>query len=86
MFDQEMNARLSEGVAEMHRLIGEALRVRLPSCVADGEIASIALLVELALDGLMINLVTRNEDPAHFRSAWALFAERLLAGADRRDG
>lgn len=84
MFDQEMNARLSEGVAEMHGLIAEALRVRLPSSVSGGEITSIALLVELALDGLMVNLVTRNEEPACFRSAWALFAEKLLAGLEGR--
>ena len=34
IFDREMNARLSEGVADMHRLVVEALRARLPSNVS----------------------------------------------------
>ena len=81
IFDREMNARLSEGVADMHRLIVEALRVRLPSNVSDAEIEAIARLAEMALDGLMINLVTRPDERAQFQHAWTLMVDLLLAEA-----
>ncbi len=81
IFDREMNARLSEGVADMHRLVVEALRARLPSTVSDAEIESIARLAEMALDGLMINLVTHTDERAQFQHAWTLLVDLLLAGA-----
>ena len=81
IFDREMNARLSEGVADMHRLVVEALRTRLPSNVSDAEIESIARLAEMALDGLMINLVTHTDERAQFQQAWTLMVDLLLAGA-----
>ena len=59
IFDREMSARLSEGAADMHRLVVEALRARLPSDVSAAEIDSMARLAEMALDGLMINLLMR---------------------------
>ncbi len=76
-----MNARLSEGVADMHRLVVEALRARLPSNVSDAEIESIARLAEMALDGLMINLVMRTDERAQFQRAWTQLIDLLLAGA-----
>lgn len=81
IFDREMNARLSEGVAEMHRLVVEALRARLPSNVSDAELESIARLAEIALDGLMINLVMRTDERAQLEHAWTLMVDLLLAGA-----
>ena len=81
IFDREMNARLSEGVADMHRLIIEALRARLPSNVSDAEIESIARLAAMALDGLMINLVMRTDEQAQFQHIWTLMVDLLLAGA-----
>jgi hypothetical protein len=80
IFDREMNARLSEGAADMHRLVVEALRARLPSNVSDAEIESIAQLAEIALDGLMINLVMRTDERARFQHAWTLMVDLLLAG------
>jgi hypothetical protein len=74
-----MNARLSEGAANMHRLVIEALRARLPSNVSDTEIESIARLAEMALDGLMINLVMRTDDREQLRQAWGLLVDLLLA-------
>jgi AcrR family transcriptional regulator len=81
IFDREMNARLSEGVADMHRLVVEALRARLPSNVSDAEIEPIARLAEMALDGLMINLVMRTDEQAQFQQAWTLMVDLLLARA-----
>ncbi len=81
IFDREMNARLSAGAAEMHRLIVEALRARLPSKVSAAEIESMARLAEMALDGLMINLVMRTGEEPHFQRAWTLLVDLLLAGA-----
>jgi AcrR family transcriptional regulator len=81
IFDREMNARLSEGVAEMHRLVVEALSARLPSNVSDAEIESIARLAEMALDGLMINLVMRTDEWVQFQHAWTLMVDLLLSGA-----
>jgi len=80
IFDREMNARLSEGAADMHRLVVEALRARLPSNVSDAEIESIAQLAKIALDGLMINLVMRTDERARFQHAWTLMVDLLLAG------
>ncbi len=80
IFDREMNARLSEGVADMHRLVVEALRARLPSNVSDVEIELIARLAEMALDGLMINLVTHADEWVQFQHAWTLMVDLLLAG------
>ncbi len=80
IFDREMSGRLSNGVAEMHRLIVEALRARLPANVSDAKIDSIARLAEMALDGLMINLVMRTDERAQFRQAWTLMADVLLLG------
>jgi AcrR family transcriptional regulator len=79
IFDREMNARLSEGVADMHRLVVEALRARLPSNVSDAKIESIARLAEMALDGLTINLVTHTDERAQFQHAWTLMVDLLLA-------
>jgi AcrR family transcriptional regulator len=81
IFDGEMNARLSQGGADMRRLIAEALRARLPAKVSDAEIGSMAHLAEMALDGLMLNLVMRAEDLAQSQQAWALLVDLLLAGA-----
>lgn len=79
IFDQEMNARLSEGVADLRRLVVEALRARLPEKVPDKEIESIARLAQMALDGLLINLVMRPEEQAQFRRAWTRLVGLLLA-------
>lgn len=79
IFDPEMNARLSEGAAKMHSLIVVALRVRLRSNVSDVEVESIARLAEIALDGLMINLVMRTDERKELRRAWALLADLLTA-------
>lgn len=81
IFDSEMNARLSKGAAEMHRLVVDALRARLPTNVSDAEIESIARLAEMALDGLMINLVMRTDERSKFRRAWTLMVDLLLVGA-----
>ena len=81
IFDREMNARLSEGVADMHRLVVDALRARLPSNVSDAEIESIARIAEMTLDGLMINLVTHPDERVQFGHAWTLLVDLLLAGA-----
>lgn len=81
IFDREMNARLSKGVADMHRLVVEALRARLRANVSDAEIESIARLAEMALDGLMINLVMRTGEEPQFQRAWTLLVDLLLAGA-----
>ena len=81
IFDRDMNARLSEGLANMHRLIIAALRVRLPPNVSDAEIESIARLAQMALDGLMINLVMRTDELAQFRHSWTLMVDVLLAEA-----
>jgi AcrR family transcriptional regulator len=82
IFDHEMNARLSEGVADMRRLVVEALRVRLPSNVSDADIERIARLAVMALDGLMINLVTRGEERVQFQHVWSLMVDLLLTGAN----
>ena len=81
IFDREMNARLSEGVADMHRLVVEALRARLPSNVSDAEIERIVRLAVMALDGLLINLVTRTDERAQFQHAWTMMVDLLLASA-----
>jgi AcrR family transcriptional regulator len=78
LFDHEMNARLSEGIADMHRVIVEALRARLPLKVSNAEIESIARLAEMALDGLMINLVMRPDEQAQFHRAWTMIVGLLL--------
>lgn len=83
IFDREMNARLSLGVADTRRLVVEALRARLPSHVSDAEIESIARLAEMALDGLMLNLATRGADErAQLQRAWTRLVDLLLAGAE----
>ena len=64
----------------MHRLIVEALRARLPSNVTAAEVESAARIVEMALDGLMINLVMRADEGEQLRRAWTLLVDRLLAG------
>ncbi len=81
IFDRDMNARLVEGVSDMHRVVVEALRARLPSTIALDEIESIAGLAEMALDGLMMNLVMRTEEWAQFQNIWTRMVDRLLAGA-----
>ncbi len=81
IFDREMNVRLSEGAADMHRLVVEALRARLPSNASDAKIESIARLAEMALNGLMINVVTRTDEREQLRRAWALLVDLLLAEA-----
>ena len=81
IFDREMNARLSEGVADMHRLVVDALRARLPSNVSDAENERIVRLAVMALDGLLINLVTRTDERAQFQHAWTLMVDLLLASA-----
>jgi AcrR family transcriptional regulator len=82
IFDREMNVRLSEGGADMHRLVVEALRTRLPSSVSDAEIDSVARLAEMALDGLMLNLAMRSPDErAQLQHAWTLMVDLLLAEA-----
>jgi AcrR family transcriptional regulator len=81
IFDREMNARLSDGVSNMHRLVVEALRARLPPNVSDPEIESIARLAEMALDGLMLNLVMRTEERAQCQHAWTMMVDLLLSGA-----
>jgi hypothetical protein len=81
IFDREMNARLSEGVADLHRLVVAALRARLPSNVSDAEIERIVRLAVMALDGLLINLVTRTDERAQFQHAWTLMVDLLLASA-----
>ncbi len=82
IFDREMNARLSKGVADMHRHVVQALRARLPANVSDAEIESIARLAEMALDGLLINLVMRSDERAQFEHAWTVMVDVLLAGAN----
>jgi len=81
IFDREMNARLSKGAAEMHRLVVGALRARLASNVSDAEIESIARLAEMALDGLMVNLVIRTDERAQLQRAWTLMVDLLLVRA-----
>ncbi len=81
IFDREMNARLSAGATEMHSLIVDALRARLPSEVSAAEIESMARLAEMALNGLMINLVMRTGEEQQFQQAWTLLVDMLLAGA-----
>lgn len=80
IFDRELSARLSEGAADMHRLVVEALRSRLSSDASAADVESRARLAEMALDGLMINLVMRAEERAQFRRAWKLLVDLLLAG------
>jgi AcrR family transcriptional regulator len=82
IFDRDMNARLSKGVADMHRLVVEALRARLASTISDAEIEKVARLAAMALDGLMINLVTHPDEPAQFQHAWTQLVDLLLAGAE----
>lgn len=79
IFDREMNARLAEGVSDMHRLVVEALRARLSLNISLGEIESIARLAEMALDGLMINLVMRTDEWAQFQHTWTRMVDLLLA-------
>jgi AcrR family transcriptional regulator len=82
IFDREMNARLSKGVADMHRLIIEGLRTRLPSKVSDAEIESVARLTEMALDGLMLNLVMRSADErVQVQHSWTQLVDLLLASS-----
>jgi AcrR family transcriptional regulator len=81
IFDRDTNARLAEGVSDMHRLIVEALRARLPSTVLDDEIESIARLTTITLDGLMINLVMHTDRRAQFQHSWTQFVDLLVAGA-----
>ena len=80
IFDREMNARLSEGVAGMHRLVVEAFRAHFSANVAASEIESMARLAEIALDGLMINLVMRADEREQFQRAWTRLVDLLLAG------
>jgi hypothetical protein len=82
IFDREINARLSEGVAGMHRQVVEALRARLSANVSDAEIESIARIAEIALDGLIINLVMRTDERAIFQHTWTQMVDWLLAGAE----
>ena len=65
----------------MHRLVVEALRAHLPSDVRDAEIDRIARLAVMALDGLLINFVTRTDERAQFQHAWTLMVGLLIAGA-----
>ncbi len=81
IFDRDMNARLAEGVSDMHRLVVGALRARLPLNISDGEIESIARLAEMTLDGLMINLVMRTDEWAQFQHIWTRMVDLLLARA-----
>ena len=81
VFDSGMNARLAECGADMHRRLVAGLRARLSPKVTVAEIGSMARLVAMALDGLMINLVTRTEEQAQFRRAWTHLVDLLLAGA-----
>ena len=79
IFDRELCARLSEGAAGMHCLVVEALRSRLPSDASATHVESMARLAEMALDGLMINLVMRADEREQFRRAWKLLVDLLLA-------
>jgi AcrR family transcriptional regulator len=79
IFDDEMNARLSEGTGGMHRRIVEALRARFPANVETAEIEAMARLAEIALDGLMINLVMRADEREQLQRAWTLLVDLLLA-------
>ncbi|MEO8737109.1 MAG: helix-turn-helix domain-containing protein [Edaphobacter sp.] len=79
IFDRDMNARLAEGVSDMHRLVVEALRTRLSLSISLGEIETIARLAEMALDGLMINLVMRTDEWAQLQHTWTRMVDLLLA-------
>jgi AcrR family transcriptional regulator len=81
IFDRDMNARLTEGVSDMRRVVIEALRARLPLHVSGEEIESIARLAEMALDGLMIHLVMRPDEWAQFQHDWTQMVDLLLAKA-----
>ncbi len=81
IFDREMNARICEAVADMHRLVVAALRARLPANISAAEIDSTARLAEMALDGLLINLVMRADERIQFKRAWTRLVDRLLAEA-----
>ena len=85
IFDRETNARLSSGSADMRRLLVEGLRARIPAGVPDAKIESLARLTEMALDGLMINLVTRADQREQFRSAWTQLVDGLLASVKPED-
>jgi len=85
IFDREMNARLSSGSADMRRLLIGALRARIPAGVPDTEIESLARLTEMALDGLMINLVTRADQREQLQTAWTQMVDSLLAGMKPED-
>ncbi len=80
IFDREINARLAEAASNMHRRVVEALRSRLPATISDAEIEPVAQLTEMALDGLMINLVMRTDEQEQFQRAWTLMVDLLLAG------
>ena len=81
IFDREMNARLSAGDADARRRLVAALRVRIPANVPDAEIE---LLVrgrtEMALDGLLTNLVTRADEGERFQNVWTQMVDLLLVG------
>jgi AcrR family transcriptional regulator len=79
IFDRDMNARLAESVSDRHRLIVDALRAHLSLNISRDEIESIARLVEMGLDGLMINLVMRPDEWAQFQHTWTRMVDLLLA-------
>ena len=80
IFDREMNARLSAGDADARRRLVAALRVRIPANVPDAEIELLARLTEMALDGLLTNLVTRADEGERFQNVWTQMVDLLLAG------
>jgi len=85
IFDREMNARMSASGADMRRRLVGALRARIPANVPDAEIESLARLTEMALDGLMINLVTRADEATRFQNAWTQMVDLLLAGMNSQN-
>jgi AcrR family transcriptional regulator len=78
VFDHDMNARLSEGFADMHRVVVETLRARLPKKVSSREVESIVRVAEIALDGLLISLVMRPDERTQLGSVWTLLVDLLL--------
>ncbi len=86
IFDSRLSRRISASAAQMHRVMVEELKARLPKSVAASEIDAMARMAEMVLDGLMIALVMRgsSKERTESKQAWARFVDLLLADVETR--
>jgi len=77
MFDRALHRKMEAGWNRMHRRLSSALRARLPRHVSEAEGETLTRLVEMALDGVMLDLAADDSKAGieKTRRAWARFIQ-----------